>query len=341
MKFSENYSLKGANSFGFEVSAEYCCEITSLSELREALAFADGKGLDVLVLGGGSNLILVDDIPGLVILNCLRGITVKADVDDPGKVCVTAAAGENWHEFVRYTLENGAFGLENLSLIPGTVGAAPMQNIGAYGVEIKDRMLSLTALDRETGELYEFTTEACEFGYRDSIFKQRAAGRYIITEVSFMLCKECCPVLEYAGLANYFEGLGVESPGGLQISDYICEVRRAKLPDPSELGNAGSFFKNPLVSVARREAILQDYPDLVSFADGEGYKLAAGWLIDRLGWKGRRLGDAAVYDKQALVLVNHGAATGSDILRLAQAIQDDVFSHFDVHLEIEPRTFPG
>ncbi|WP_271273990.1 UDP-N-acetylmuramate dehydrogenase [Aliamphritea hakodatensis] len=340
MEFSENYSLKSANSFGFDVAAEYCCEVTSLVELREALAFADSKNLDVLVLGGGSNLILVSDIPGLVILNRLRGITVKADVDDPSRVCVTAAAGENWHDFVRYTLECGAYGLENLSLIPGTVGAAPMQNIGAYGVEIKDRMLNLTALDRETGELCEFTTEACEFGYRDSIFKQRASGRYIITEVNFMLSRECQPVLAYAGLADHFAGLGIESPDGLQISDYICQVRRAKLPDPAEIGNAGSFFKNPVVSAVRREAILKDYPDLVSFADGEGYKLAAGWLIDRLGWKGRCQGHAAVYDKQALVLVNHGGASGDDILRLAQAIQEDVFSHFKVRLEIEPRTFP-
>ncbi|WP_261844683.1 UDP-N-acetylmuramate dehydrogenase [Aliamphritea ceti] len=340
MEFFENYSLKSSNSFGFEVSAEFCCSVTSLNELREALAFAESQNLDVLVLGGGSNLILVGDIAGLVILNRLSGIEVEADLSDAGKVRVTGAAGENWHEFVRHTIQYGAYGLENLSLIPGTVGAAPMQNIGAYGVEIKDRMVSLKALDRVTGKVCEFSTEACEFGYRDSVFKQRDAGRYIITEVCFLLSREINPVLDYAGLRDRFKAQGIAEPTALQISDLICEIRQSKLPDPLEIGNAGSFFKNPVVSIAKRQSILDSNPGLVSFPEGEGYKLAAGWLIDQLGWKGRRQGDAAVYDKQALVLVNHGAATGEDILRLARAIQDDVLNHFNVALEIEPRTFP-
>ena len=340
MEFLENHSLKSSNSFGFDVFAEFCCEVTSLNELREALAFADGQNLDVLVLGGGSNLILVNDIQGLVILNRLSGVCIEADSSDSDKVRVTGAAGENWHDFVRYTIQQGVCGLENLSLIPGTVGAAPMQNIGAYGVEIKDRMVSLKALDRVTGEVCEFSTEACGFGYRDSIFKQQVAGRYIITEVCFLLSRVIDPVLDYAGLRDRFAVLGVTEPSALQISDLICQIRQAKLPDPLEIGNAGSFFKNPIVSEAKRQAILDVNPDLVSFPDGEGYKLAAGWLIDQLGWKGCRQGDAAVYDKQALVLVNYGAATGKDILQLAGAIQEDVLNHFDVRLEIEPRSFP-
>lgn len=340
MEILRNTSLQAYNSFGFDVTAEYYCEVQNLDELRQALACAAAEPLEILVIGGGSNLILRDNIPGLVILNRLKGIRIDADPADDKKLLVSASGGENWHDFVRYTLEQQAFGLENLSLIPGTVGAAPMQNIGAYGVEIKDRMHSLTALDRFSGELRTFTTPECDFGYRDSVFKQDADARYIITEVCFELSREPCNVLNYAGLAEQFAARGNLQPSPVQISDLICEIRQSKLPDPAVTGNAGSFFKNPVVDPQLREAILKDYPDLVSFPEGEGFKLAAGWLIDRCGWKGYRKGDAGVYERQALVLVNHGAARGGDILALAAEIQESVKRTFAVQLEIEPRTFP-
>lgn len=340
MEFLKNHSLQTYNSFGFEVSAEFFCEVTELSELREALAFAEQQHLEVLVIGGGSNLILVDNLPGLVIVNRLKGVSFKSVAEDRQSFKVTAAAGENWHGFVRRTLDNNAAGLENLSLIPGTVGAAPMQNIGAYGVEIKDRMLSLKALDRETGDVVEFATSDCEFGYRDSIFKRQMSGRYIILEVTFLLGELNKPVLGYAGLDQQLVKRGISEPTALQISDLVCEIRESKLPDPSVLGNAGSFFKNPVISVEHHQEIKARYPDLVSFQDAGGFKLAAGWLIDQLGWKGRHHGDAAVYDKQALVLVNRGHASGKEVLQLANEIRQDVLLHFGVDLEIEPRTFP-
>ena len=339
MQIATNVSLKSYNSFGFDVSAEYFCIVTSLAELQQALDFAQAEALALLVIGGGSNLILIRDISGLVIINRICHKAVEQVDEDCFEV--TAGAGENWHDFVRWTLESGYTGLENLSLIPGTVGAAPMQNIGAYGVEIKDRMASLEALDLQTGERCCFSVEQCCFEYRDSLFKRHYPGRYLILSVRFRLSRTLRPVLGYSGLANALAAEGVVQPTGLQISDLICKVRQSKLPAPEQIGNAGSFFKNPLIPEQRCDELQQRFPDLVAFPDKTGFKkLAAGWLIDQLGWKGKRLGDAGVYDKQALVLVNHGYASGEEIIALAGQIQGAVNERYGVMLEIEPRIYP-
>ncbi|MEH6575770.1 MAG: UDP-N-acetylmuramate dehydrogenase [Amphritea sp.] len=339
MQIATNVSLRPYNSFGFEVSAEYFCIVTSHAELNQALDFAKEKALTLLVIGGGSNLILMSDISGLVIINRICHKTVEQVDNDYFEV--TAGAGENWHDFVRWTLECGYAGLENLSLIPGTVGAAPMQNIGAYGVEIKDRMVSLDALDLQTGKRRCFSVEECCFGYRDSLFKRHYPGRYLILSVCFRLSRTLRPVLGYSGLASALAAEGIAEPTGLQISDVICKVRQSKLPAPEQIGNAGSFFKNPLIPEQQCHELQQRFPDLVAFEDKSGFrKLAAGWLIDQLGWKGKRLGDAGVYDKQALVLVNHGHATGEEIITLAGQIQDAVNERYGVRLEIEPRVYP-
>lgn len=302
MQLSRNASLKAYNSFGFEVSAEYLVIVTTLNELKSALGFCAENTLSLLVIGGGSNLILTQDISGLVIVNRIDLKHVESVAD--GEFLVTAGAGENWHEFVRWTLVQGYNGLENLSLIPGTVGAAPMQNIGAYGVEIKDRMEYLDALDRESGELCRFTREECGFGYRDSVFKRIHAGRYIIVSVTFRLLAKVDLVLDYSGLSAVVERQGIEGPTALQISDLICDIRRSKLPDPEVLGNAGSFFKNPVIPEQQCAELTRRYPGLVSFVDQPGLrKLAAGWLIDQLGWKGYRQGAVGVYESRRWCLL--------------------------------------
>lgn len=339
LELQENISLKSFNSFGFDVSARYFVELKSVDQFEALHQLIADCDLPVLIIGGGSNLILTNDLNQLVVVNRISGHSISEAED--GTLCVTAGAGEDWHTLVRWTLEQGCYGLENLSLIPGTVGAAPMQNIGAYGVELKDRMLSLEAFDLDTGEKLKFSCEECQFGYRDSVFKSRYPGRYLITSVTFSLSRTFEPVLHYGGLVGELEARGIESPDALQLSDLICEVRNAKLPQPELIGNVGSFFKNPVIQAQQADQLKERYPGLVSFADTPGYsKLAAGWLIDQLGWKGRREGDAGVYEKQALVLVNYGDASGQDILELAGDIQADVYTNFGVMLEIEPRCYP-
>lgn len=339
IEFQENISLKPYNSFGFDVSARYFAVLEDAGQLPAIRDFIQQNRMPVLFIGGGSNLVLTADLDQLVVVNQIQGLQMQGNSD--GSVSVTAGAGEEWHSFVRWTLQQGAYGLENLSLIPGTVGAAPIQNIGAYGVEIKDRMSFLDAFDLETGESVIFTADECQFGYRDSLFKSRFPGRYLITAVTFTLSREFEPVLHYGGIDDQLKQRNIDSPEPLQLSDLICDIRNAKLPQPAQLGNAGSFFKNPVIPAIQVEQLKQDYPGLVVFADQPGYcKLAAGWLIDQQGWKGHRRGDAGVYDKQALVLVNYGAADGADIVDLAGAIQADVYKQFGVMLEVEPRCYP-
>jgi UDP-N-acetylmuramate dehydrogenase len=259
--------------------------------------------------------------------------------DDGETVVVEAEAGEPWHPFVLWTLEQGLGGLENLSLIPGTVGAAPMQNIGAYGVEIKDAFAGLTALDRQSGELRDFSLADCAFGYRDSLFK-RQAGRWLILRVRFRLRRHAELRLDYGPLRQQLAAQGCVAPTPQEVSRAVCAIRSEKLPDPAVLGNAGSFFKNPLVSAEQAARLREQYPGLVAYPADEGVvKLAAGWLIEQAGWKGFRDGDAGVHDKQALVLVNHGQATGGELLALARRIQADIAERFDVELEIEPNVW--
>ncbi len=334
LQLQESVSLKTFNTFGVDVRARLFAEARNDDEVRQALAAAERLGLSLLPVGGGSNLLLTADIDALVLRMASRGLRILKD--DGEQVLVEAEAGEPWHPFVQWSLEQGLGGLENLSLIPGTVGAAPMQNIGAYGVEIKDVFAGLTALDRQTGELREFALEECAFAYRDSLFKQQS-GRWLILRVRFALSRKVALHLDYGPVRQRLQAEGIEAPTAADVSRAICAIRSEKLPDPAELGNAGSFFKNPVVAADLAERIRAEHADLVSYPAGEGQvKLAAGWLIERAGWKGFRDGDAGVHRLQALVLVNYGAATGAQLLALARRIQADIRARFGVELEIEP-----
>lgn len=337
LSITQNHSLKTLNSFGVAVRAARFAEAHSEADVREALALAEQHGWPVRPIGGGSNLLLTGDQDALVLRMALLGRHVLSD--DGESVLVEAEAGEPWHPFVLWTLEQGLGGLENLSLIPGTVGAAPMQNIGAYGVEIKDVFAGLTALDRQSGELREFSLADCAFGYRDSLFKHQA-GRWLILRVRFRLQRQATLRLDYGPLRQYLAEQGCAEPTPGDVSRAVCAIRSEKLPDPARLGNAGSFFKNPLIPTEQAARLSEKYPGLVVYPAPEGRaKLAAGWLIERAGWKGFRDGDAGVHDKQALVLVNHGNASGSELLALAQRIQADIAARFGVALEIEPNVW--
>lgn len=327
-------SLKPYNSFAVEARASHFAEAESDQQVREALAYAEAQQLSLLVLGGGSNLLLTADVQALVLRMASRGIRLLSD--DGEQVLVEAEAGEPWHPFVQWTLAQGLVGLENLSLIPGTVGAAPVQNIGAYGVELKDLFAGLTALDRHTGELREFSLEECGFAYRDSLFK-RESGRWLILRVRFVLSRSAALHLDYGPVRQRLAEQGIDAPTALDVSQAICAIRSEKLPDPAVLGNAGSFFKNPVVPAALAQRLRAEHADLVGYPQADGQvKLAAGWLIERAGWKGFREGDAGVHRLQALVLVNYGSATGAQLLALAQRIQADIAQRFAVELEIEP-----
>ncbi|MFJ4144787.1 UDP-N-acetylmuramate dehydrogenase [Pseudomonas sp. NPDC089734] len=337
LQVQSGVSLKAFNTFGVDVRAQLFAEAHGDDDVRQALAYGAEHDLPVLVIGGGSNLLLTEDVQALVLRMASRGIRILKE--DCGQGLVEAEAGEPWHPFVQSCLELGFSGLENLSLIPGTVGAAPMQNIGAYGVEIKDVFHSLTALDRQTGELREFSLEDCQFGYRDSIFKQQA-HRWLILRVRFALSRSASLHLEYGPVRQRLDAMGIKQPTPVDVSRAICAIRREKLPDPAVLGNAGSFFKNPLVTAELSDAIKLRYPGLVGYPQADGQvKLAAGWLIEQAGWKGFREGDAGVHALQALVLVNHGQATGLELLSLARRIQADIAERFGVTLEMEPNLY--
>ncbi|KPG85902.1 MULTISPECIES: UDP-N-acetylmuramate dehydrogenase [Pseudomonas] len=337
LQIQAQVSLKAFNTFGVDVRAQLFAEAHSDADVREALAYAASHDVPLLVIGGGSNLLLTADVQALVLRMATRGIRLLSD--DGSRVVIEAEAGEPWHPFVQHTLAQGLAGLENLSLIPGTVGAAPMQNIGAYGVEIKDVFAGLTALDRESGELRDFSLEDCNFGYRDSLFKQQP-GRWLILRVRFRLDRAAHLHLEYGPVRQRLSEQGIEQPTPTDVSRAICSIRSEKLPDPAVLGNAGSFFKNPLVPAAVVTQIKAQHPDLVAYPQADGQmKLAAGWLIERAGWKGFRDGDAGVHKLQALVLVNYGTATGLQLLDLAQRIQKDIAERFHVELEMEPNRY--
>jgi len=329
-------SLKPYNSFAIDVQAEQFVDVHDDAQVREALHYAVARQMPLLVIGGGSNLLLTRDREGLVMRMASRGVRIVTERGD--QVVVEAEAGEPWHGFVLHCLELGLSGLENLSLIPGTVGAAPMQNIGAYGVEIKDVFHSLTALDRQTGEVRDFLGHECAFGYRDSLFKQMP-GRWLILRVRFALARNASLHLEYGPVRQRLTEQGIGEPTAMDVSRAICSIRREKLPDPAELGNAGSFFKNPVIPAAHAEALKAGCPGLVAYPQGHEVKLAAGWLIEQAGWKGFREGDAGVHRLQALVLVNYGNATGRQLQHLAERIQADVAERFGVELEMEPNLY--
>ncbi|MBF8176075.1 UDP-N-acetylmuramate dehydrogenase [Herminiimonas contaminans] len=330
-----HYSLRHLNTFGVAASAQAYLPVTDPAQLEQVRQDAMLAALPRLVLGGGSNILLTRDFPGLVLHMGIKGIEIIGE--DETATYVRAAAGENWHQFVLWTLEHGLGGLENLSLIPGSVGAAPIQNIGAYGIEIKDRFHALTLFDFATGEQRVLDKAACRFAYRDSVFKHELRDRAVVLDVTFALPKQWQPNVRYADVAHELAARLITEPTAQDISAAVIAIRTRKLPDPAVIGNAGSFFKNPVVTPAQRDSLLQRYPQMVNYAQPDGsVKLAAGWLIDQCGWKGRTAGAAGVYENQALVLINRGGASGADIAQLAAAIQADVAQRFDVQLEPEP-----
>ncbi|UDG82149.1 UDP-N-acetylmuramate dehydrogenase [Candidatus Vallotia cooleyia] len=331
-----NYSLRDHNTFGFDVRARLGGTICSEVALIALCADQRIANLPRLVLGAGSNVVLTRDFDGLVLVIKLRGKRILAQTDD--SYIVEVAAGERWHDFVDWTLQQGMAGLENLALIPGTVGAAPVQNIGAYGLELVERLERLRSLDIVEGRIIDLDAQACAFGYRDSIFKHAARDRLIILSVVFRLPKRWQACVTYADLASWLSSRGIHKPTARQIFGAITEIRREKLPNPMMLGNAGSFFKNPLVDIKKFSELRAKEPNIVFYTQHNGrIKLAAGWMIDRCGWKGRSIGPSAVHERQALVLVNRGGATGKQILALALAIRADVRQRFGVELDIEPR----
>jgi UDP-N-acetylmuramate dehydrogenase len=348
MLVENNVALQPYNSFGIVARAQQLARVrceTDLSSLMvsEPWVTLTSATARPFVLGGGSNLVITGDVKPLVLKVEIPG---RRLVDETARGWVVeGGAGENWHEFVAWTLEQGWPGLENLALIPGTVGASPVQNIGAYGVELQDRFHSLDAIDLQTGQPFTLDAAQCGFGYRDSVFKHAPAGdkgfglagRALITRVRFWLPKPWKPVLGYLDLERKMAETGISNPDAQQIFDWVVAIRRAKLPDPAVIGNAGSFFKNPTVTVEQCADIIAREPKVVHYPMPDGsIKLAAGWLIDACGWKGKSVGHAGVFEKQALVLVNRGGATGGEVMTLARAIQTSVYERFGIRLEPEP-----
>lgn len=335
MQTEMGVSLKPYNTFGLPAVAHTLVRVRSDADVRRVVDHPQQGRAPKFVLGGGSNIVLTRDMPQLVLKIEVRGMRLVEE--RPDAWIVEAGAGENWHEFVAWTLARGWPGLENLALIPGTVGATPVQNIGAYGLELQDRFESLDAVDLLTGLSVTLDSETCAFGYRDSVFKHALAGRTVITRVRFLLPRPWRPVLGYLDIERKMTETGISQPSALQVFDWVCAVRRAKLPDPATLGNAGSFFKNPLVTVEQCRDIIGRDPEVVHYPMPDGsMKLAAGWMIDACGWKGKTVGKAGVYEKQALVLVNRGGAIGAEVMTLAKAIQESVYGRFGIRLEPEP-----
>lgn len=331
MKVKEKPDLKGLNTFGVPAKAALRIDIETEEDLLSIPRFEPAHDL---VLGGGSNVLLVSDVPQTLFLNQIRGRSVLEC--NGGLARIEAGAGENWHQLVLWTVELGLSGLENLSLIPGSVGAAPMQNIGAYGVELSSVLESVTAWDWERQQFRVFPTEECQFAYRDSRFKTRDRDSFLITSIRLSLSEEFNPKLDYPGLAEALSP--VASPTLAQVSNAVISIRERKLPNPSRVGNAGSFFKNPVVSSETTNRLLKDYPGLPHWSIGGGNtKFSAAWMIERCGLKGYSIGGAAVSTQHALVLVNQGNATGREVLALSEHVRGAVSDHFGVELEIEPR----
>ena len=332
----EYVNLQPLNTLRLPAIARYFAKVRSPDQVPYWLAWAEETGLPVLVLGGGSNLVLASDFPGLVISISLHGRAWRYINEQEAEL--TVAAGEPWHDLVMYTAELGFRGLENLALIPGRAGAAPVQNIGAYGAELADVLVSVDAYDRQEKKWCRLEREACRFGYRDSLFKQQP-DRYLITGLTVHLSKQRPLRVDYRDLAQWFEhrSLDTATATANDVANAVMAIRRNKLPDPDALPNAGSFFKNPVVETSLFEQLKARFPDIVSYPDARGVKLAAGWLIDQCGWKGYRNNVVGVHSRQALVLVNLGEGTGADIMGLADAIAADVRETFGVELEVEPR----
>lgn len=332
MRIIEDFQLKGQNTFGLDIKAKYYAEISKIEEIKEL--YSSYSSSPIMILGGGSNILFSKNYDGLIVKNLIKGIKKVYENDDI--VLIEAGAGEVWEDFVQYTVDNNWGGLENLSLIPGTVGASPIQNIGAYGTEIKDVFEELKGYNLETGEVSTFSLEQCRFGYRDSVFKRELKGKFVVTSVTYRLCKNPLTDIKYEALRSELEKSGIESPTVKQVSEIVCNIRRSKLPDPKIVGNAGSFFKNPEISDSHYQKLLSLHNDIPGYKTGNNtIKVPAGWLIQKCGWRGKRLGNVGVYDKQALVLVNYGGAEGSEIIKLSENIKESVKKEFDIWLETE------
>ncbi|WP_282787215.1 UDP-N-acetylmuramate dehydrogenase [Flavobacterium croceum] len=333
MQIQEHFPLKKYNTFGIEAFAKRYIKVTNLSELEHVLYTY--KSDKLFILGGGSNMLLTQDIDALVIHIDIKGKKVVEENED--YVWVEANAGENWHEFVVWCIDQNFGGLENMSLIPGNVGTTPVQNIGAYGTEIKDTFVRCTAMEIATQQLKTFSRDECHFSYRESIFKQEAKGKYIITSVVFKLTKRHHNInVEYGDIKNQLASKHIENPTIKDVSNAVIAIRESKLPNPKELGNSGSFFKNPIITKDHFNAVQQKFPDIKHFQVSDTLvKVPAGWLIEQAGYKGFRKGDAGVHKNQALVLVNYGNATGQDILNLSKEVQKAVLDKFDIAIEAE------
>ena len=333
----EYVSLRPYNTFGLDVTARYFARFTSADELRELLQLPAVQAAGKLILGGGSNLLFTQDFAGVVLKNEIRGLEILSEGADEATALLRAGAGESWHGLVEYALGQGLSGLENLSLIPGTVGAAPLQNIGAYGAELRDTFDHLEALEISTGAERVFTAAECGFGYRESVFKKALKGRFVVTAVVFRLHRQARPNVRYGAIADTLAELGITGePTAQDVSRAVVHIRRSKLPDPAQVGNAGSFFKNPELSQAQYDQLKSQHPDLPGYPVPGGVKVPAAWLIERAGWKGLRRGPGAgthgVHDRQALVLVHHGGATGTELRQLAEEIIASVRQQFAIEL---------
>jgi UDP-N-acetylmuramate dehydrogenase len=333
MKISENVSLQPYNTFGIQANARYLAPFRTVDELKELVNYKLPATNPRLILGGGSNILLTKDFDGLVLKNEVGGIEVVQE--DVEYVYIKAGAGINWHEFVLYCIENNYAGIENLSLIPGNCGASPMQNIGAYGVEIKDVFHELEAFHIDDQVMKTFSLEECQFGYRESVFKRQYKAQFVITSITYRLRKHPVFNTSYGAINQELERMGVKELSIQAISQAVINIRTSKLPDWREIGNAGSFFKNPQIPNSQFQLLKKQYPAIVGYPQGEGIKLAAGWLIEQCGWKGYRKRDAGCYPKQALVLVNYGHATGSEVYALSEEIIETVNEKFGVTLERE------
>lgn len=334
MIVQKDVQLKPFNTFGIEATARYFVEVSSIEQLQEILQNPDYQSTERLILGGGSNMLLTKDFDGLVIKIAIKGFEVVQENED--NVWIKAGAGVVWHDLVIQCINEGYAGMENLSLIPGTVGAAPMQNIGAYGVEIKEVFEELQALEIATGEIKIFDKATCNFGYRESIFKHEAKSKYIILNVTFKLSKNHRFHLEYGAIKDTLAEMGVMELGIRAISDAVIHIRQSKLPNPAEIGNAGSFFKNPEIPNTQFEALKTQFPTIPSYPVSETTtKVPAGWLIEQAGWKGKRFGNVGVHAKQALVLVNYGGGKGEEIKDLSEKIQASVKEKFGIQLSAE------
>lgn len=337
MLFEEYKSLKNLNTFGIDCKARYFVSVETLEELKKVLSEKPSEAL--FLLGGGSNMLLTNDLDAFVIHLNLKGMEITKTTES--EVLVRVMAGENWHDFVQYCIKNDFGGIENLSLIPGNVGTAPIQNIGAYGVELKDSFHSCEALELETLQEREFTKEECEFGYRNSVFKNELKGKYIITSVTFRLTrKDHRKNISYGDIQKILNEKNIEDPSIKDISEAIITIRQSKLPDPKVLGNSGSFFKNPIINPGQFQEFRRNFPEAPFYEISPSeFKIPAGWLIEKAGYKGKRFGDAGVHKKQALVLVNYGNASGQEIWQLAMDIQKTVKEMTGIFIEPEVNIF--